>query len=628
MSTPLSTEPDAVRNGRSKSAVSALIVVALAAICVALLLRSGDSALRTGPPGSLRSGSAAGYNVLLITLDTTRADHLGCYGCRAADTSVLDALADGGLRFDDAVTTAPVTLPAHASILTGLYPPNHGVRNNAEFSLDEQHVTLAEVLREHGYATVAFVAAFVLDARFGLNQGFDLYDDRMPPPAQGFGQDLERPAEAITDAAARWLGGREADAPFFAWVHYFDPHYPYVPHEERYRGRPYDGEITYMDRHLGRLLETLERHGLRERTLIIAVADHGESLGEHGEQGHSRLIYEGAMRVPLIISCPSLLAEPEVVDDVLVSVADVFPTVLDLLSIPHGACDGISLLRARGHRGRSVYMETMVTYLDNGWAPLFALREHGRKFIMAPRREYYDLRADPREQSNLWDDLPQREVEACARLEAELSELLARWPSAEEIAGMAAAVDPETADRLESLGYVSADSPDGSIGQLDPKDMMPAWGKIGEARRLSKSGDYPGAAALLREVLAFWPNDRTALRQLGTTYLRMGRTWEAESTLREAIEIKPAADVCLLLAQILIAKGRHSEATELLSQASDLEPLHGGVCIARGDLLRAQGRREQALAAYEKAQQVDPYRAKTVAQIRIESLRKRVVPSP
>ncbi|MFP3940102.1 MAG: sulfatase, partial [Thermoanaerobaculia bacterium] len=270
---------------------------------------SRGAASRPAPEPELPPpGAAAGYNLLLVTLDTTRADHLGAYGDAGAETPNLDRLAAGGLRFTDAVTPVPMTLPAHATLLTGLDPPGHGVRINGRFVLGQEHETLAEALRRAGYETAAFVSSFVLDRRFGLAQGFDRYDARLETTrAAAFAPQTERSAEAVTDAAVEWLEGRRAAGgegrPVFLWVHYFDPHDPYEPPEpfaSRFADRPYAGEIAYVDRELGRLLASLERTGLAGRTVVVATADHGESLGEHGERYHSRTLYEGAVRVPLI----------------------------------------------------------------------------------------------------------------------------------------------------------------------------------------------------------------------------------------------------------------------------------------------------------------------------------------
>ena len=362
-------------------------------------------------PATMTRGSATGYNVLLVTLDTTRADRLGCYGYDAAGTPTLDALAKQGIRFDDAVTVAPVTLPSHASILTGLAPHHHGVRNNGGFHLDPAHVTLAEILSDRGYQTAAFIAAFVLDARYGLDQGFDVYNDDVGLDSsntiEAFARPIyERSATRVTSDAVSWLGTRDRNRPFFCWVHYFDPHKPYntpAPFDKRFRNRPYDGEIAYMDNQIGRLVQALKWEGAWDNTLIVVVADHGEGLGDHDEATHAKLIYDSVMRVPLIMACPGLFKKSYVVDDVVVSVTDIFPTVLDLLGmeIPVNV-DGLSLLAARSKKDRTIYMENLATYLDNGWSPLYGLRRHHDKFILAPRPEYYRLGRDSDELKNAY----------------------------------------------------------------------------------------------------------------------------------------------------------------------------------------------------------------------------------
>ena len=291
---------------------------------------SGDEA------GSVlaKPGSAAGRNVVLITVDTLRADHLGCYGDRGARTPNIDALARDGLRFDQAISAVPITLPSHATLMTGLDPPRHGVRQNGTFKLSAEHETLAEVLRANGYATAAVVGAFVLDSRYGLNQGFDWYDDdivpeNVPSDSRRF---HARRGDAVTAAATNWLeryraGGRR---PFLLWVHYYDPHVPYDPPEE-YRSafpdRPYDGEIAFVDAQIGVLITHLRSRGLLDDSVIVLTSDHGEGLEEHGELTHMDLVYDSTMRVPLILSGAEVFEAGVVVRDRLAGLVDVFPTL-------------------------------------------------------------------------------------------------------------------------------------------------------------------------------------------------------------------------------------------------------------------------------------------------------------
>jgi len=382
-------------------------------LVAALILSGLGSALpgpafaRPGPILAVPPGAAAGFNILLVTLDTTRADRIGCYGYRRAATPILDRLAASGVRFAEALTAAPETLPAHATLLTGLLPPHHGVRINTEGRLGSLHQTLAEVARGRGYQTAAFVSAFVLDARFGLDQGFDHYDDRVDATrgtAFAAGTN-ERRAGATTDAALAWLRSRDRARPFLLWVHYFDAHAPYDPPEpfaSRFAGSLYDGEIAYMDAQLGRLLDGVDAAGPRDKTVVIVVGDHGESLGEHYERTHSVFLYRSTVRVPLVFSNPRLFPKPAVVDGAVVSLADVAPTLLDLLGVEDPPDrDGVSLLATKADPRRGVYVESLVPWLDFGWAPLFGLRTLRESYVLAPRPECYDLRTDPEERRNL-----------------------------------------------------------------------------------------------------------------------------------------------------------------------------------------------------------------------------------
>lgn len=451
---------------------AAIIVVVLAAIW--LVNRVWPSAERLDGPAAARlsdlveTGEARGFNVLLVTLDTVRADRLGCYGHESAETHTLDSLVARGVRFDDAVTSVPITLPSHATILTGLSPLGHGVRDNGRYRLAEEHVTLAEVLSSHGYDTAAFVACFVVDARFGLDQGFDIYDfevsaDGYHPKMPDFN---ERSATDVTDAAARWLDERArsgANAPFFAWVHYFDPHQPYqspLQRLQRFAARPYDAEIAYVDAEFGRLLDKLDDLGVRDRTVIVVAGDHGEALGEHGEPTHGMLIYEATMRVPLIVSCTSLFDGAYHVEDRVVGLTDIRPTVEDLLGVTgSGPVDGESLLRPGADDGRAIYVETEMPLSLAGWSPLRGLRTHSHKYVLAPQRELYDLREDPAESHNIYA----AGDPVAGSLESRLSELLNRIDRG---AGSDRALTDEEIERLGSLGTSSR-------AQRDPRVPCP-----------------------------------------------------------------------------------------------------------------------------------------------------------
>jgi choline-sulfatase len=568
---------------------------------------------------------ASGMNLLVVTLDTTRANALGCYGNERAVTPSLDALARRSLRFATAVSVAPVTLPAHASIFTGRYPYQHGVRLNAEYRLGSGETTLAERLRGRGYDTAAFVSAFVLDARYGLDQGFDVYDDRVEA---GRGTafpsgTIERPADHVTDAALAWLEGRRPGRPFFAWVHYFDPHAPYQPPATvaaRVAGA-YEGEVSFMDEQLGRLLGRLAASDLERRTVVIALGDHGESLGEHGEATHGVFVYDSVLRVPFLLSVPGAAGS---VEEGVVSQVDVVPTVLDLLGIKTGETagpelDGRSLVGWSPPADRAVYSESLMSYLDFGWAPLHALRRKDDKAILAPRPEYYDLRTDPAERNDLGA------TEGAARAREPLMRALSAMADKVAPKHPSDSLDPEIRERLAALGYAGGAGPSGPPGAAlrDPKDMIGVSQKLIQANALLTGGRAREALAVVLAAARESPNDRSVLHAQGKIYLRLGRIPEAERALEAFRDIRPKSDVSLLLAQILILDGRYKEAAALLDEAEALDAKHGGVYIARGDMQARQGRPAEARQSYEKARQVDPYRATNLAAARLAALDKK-----
>lgn len=555
-------------------------------------------------------------SVVLLTLDTTRADHLGVYGAAGDPTPHLDALAERGIRFDQAISPVPMTLPAHASILTGQEPPEHGVRINGEMVLPESATTLAERLGEAGYETAAFVSSFVLDPRFGIAQGFDIYDADLPGTA------TERSARATTDAALAWLGARSAEQPFFLWVHYFDPHDPYEPPDDfrrRFPGDPYTAEIAAMDAQIGRLLQAIDPDG----TLVVAVADHGESLGEHGELYHSKTVYEGAIRVPWIMAGPGVTASGGVVGEPAVSLVDLMPTVLGLLTGDSGASGngGRGLLDLEPSPERAVYAETLSTYLENGWAPLHAARTAHAKYILAPQPELYDLTTDPDESSNLLPGAEERAAPLVAFVETRLDD-----GGAQAAATETAQPDAETLARLQSLGYLTGGGLAGESAQRDPmslpdpKDVLPLLPRLDEGRRLLAQGQPREAERRARELLAVSPDDRSALHLLGESYAVQGRLDEAERALRRYLDLRPDPTVASLLAQILGGQQRFDEAEALVDLALDLDPDHGPAWVARGDLAVFQGRPAEAVERYRHAAEIDPSRAGAVARDRLARL--------
>src|SRR5437763_8743380 len=386
--------------------VGPLAVMALGAFVAAAALWF----VRTRPSHAqpLAAGALRGANVLLVTIDTLRADHVGAYGQNGALTPTIDALARDGLRFERTYAHVPLTLPSHASLLTGAYPTRTGVRDNGAFRLGQRPATLAAVLETAGYRTGAFVGAFVLDARFGLNRGFDMYDDRML--GTGADQEIsERPAEKVLAPAYEWIAtsaaapGTEHPAPWFAWVHLYDPHEPYAPPEpyrSRFSDEPYDGEIAYADAALGAFLGRLRAAGALAHTLLVVASDHGESLGEHGERTHGLFAYDATLRVPLVMSAPGAIRTGVFRDTM--RLVDVAPTILDLVGAPPlPDADGRTVrpfvAGERPFDDSGSYFEALNASLTRDWAPLTGIVRQRSKLIDLPVPELYDLASDSAE---------------------------------------------------------------------------------------------------------------------------------------------------------------------------------------------------------------------------------------
>jgi arylsulfatase A-like enzyme len=476
-------------------------------------------------------------SVLLVTLDTTRADHLGCYGAAFAATPNLDELAREGVRFDEAISPTPLTLPSHASIFTGMVPRRHGVRDNALFRLGEKPDVLAGVLGRHGYTTAAFVSSVVLDRITGLDRGFEVYDDTVRVGARSAFDYRERAAIQTNDTVLRHLDGLEE--PFFLWVHYFDPHLPYVPPEPfrgRFPGRPYDGEIAFMDQQLGRLLDAVRK---RTASLLVVVAgDHGESLGEHGEDAHGVFLYRATQRVPLIVAGPGV-PRGRVVPG-RTGLVDVAPTLLDLLGLPplHGV-DGrslVPLLRDEEVPPRAYELESLFPSYAYGWAPLRGLVSGGYKYIQAPRSELYRPSKDSREKQNLMAT----EAERASAMEEALHVLTA-GDAVPSIAD-----DPDLAERrrrLESLGYLTGGGLPEEGSLIDPKDGMGWIDDLAAGREAYQTGRPAEGVEPLRRLLSRNPRNVPALLALGMCYLGAGQADQAVNAGRRALAIRPDDDL-------------------------------------------------------------------------------------
>jgi arylsulfatase A-like enzyme/cytochrome c-type biogenesis protein CcmH/NrfG len=564
-------------------------------------------------PGCRRAGPTPPRterpNVLLVTIDTLRADRVGCYGHASASTPVLDALAARGVRFETAIAHVPLTGPSHASILTGLGPLGHGFRENAGFVLPAEVRSGVEDFREAGYRTAAFVSAFPLDRRFGFDRGFDAYDDHLPK-----GNDprrtpyVERFADATTDAVLRWLEGPAAETPghpFFLWVHYYDPHAPYEPPGDfaaRFRTAPYDGEVAFADQQLGTLLRALEERGLLARTLVLAMSDHGEGLGDHGEGTHGLFVYDSTLKIPFIVAGPGVAAGR--VAPTIARGIDVLPTLLDYAGLPlRSEIEGRSLRPAIEGREMSdapAYAETLYPQREFGWAPLFAWRTARLKVIEAPRPELYDLEKDPGETDNLAPRESARLAEMRQNLEVALSRTA---PSA------AAEIDPEAAERLRALGYVAgAGGAKVAAGASlrDPKDGQRLVPRLNRGMSVVRT-DPEAAIRDLTAVLAEDPGLLMARRCLAVAYGAAHRFDRAIAELhRLEKEGVLSAEDGVVLGDNLRFAGRLDEATAVLERTARENPRFAQPWISLAEVHVKKEKLGEAAAAFERALQIAP----------------------
>ena len=493
-----------------------------------------------------RAKNARDANILLITLDTTRADHLSCYGLHGARTPHFDALAARGVRFAHATAQVPLTLPSHACIMTGAYPPEHGLRDMGGFTLAKNHPTIASIAQAAGYATAAFVGSRVLAKQFGIANGFETYDDNMSGQAQDAlpGVFPERRASVVTDRALAWLkqnGGKR----FLLWAHYYDPHAPYdppEPYKRQYAKDLYSGEIAYMDEQVGRLLDGLEQQGLGSRTLVVVIGDHGESLGEHGEMTHGIFLYDSTTHVPFIMAGPDVAAGKVITEQV--RSIDVMPTVMEFLNLAPGVeAQGVSLwpLIREGRRVGSnyAYLETLYPRTYMGWSELRGMRTDAWKLIVAPRPELYNLQQDPQETNNVIA----RYSDDARLLQKKVWEIAGQQNRQEKL--VSGSVDAQTRRELESLGYVSAGTPhEIELGTHapDPKDRVDILRIQHQAQELLNQKSYKSAAQVMEEALKRDPRNPTSHLFLAYTYEKMQNFARAIQVYQHAIDSRVGAD--------------------------------------------------------------------------------------
>ena len=585
-------------------AACARLVIACLAVTTTVGCARVDRAPATG--AALAVGAQRGSNVLLVTIDTLRRDRLAAYGHAAGLTPTLDRLAASGVRFAHAFTHVPLTLPAHASILTGRTPLQHGLHLNGASRLAASVPTLATVLKPLGYRTGAFVGAFVLDARYGLNQGFDEYDDHYAQDRgdRSFGFAERRGAEVV-QAAGNWILGAGASSPWLAWVHLFDPHAPYdAPPEYRQGRSAYDAEVAYADAMLGRLLDRLAAAQALDHTLVVVTADHGESLGEHGETTHGLFAYDATLAVPLILSGNGLA--PGVVE-APVGHADILPTVVDLLgaAAPLGL-DGRSAVPAPvAHR--EIYFEALDAHLTRDWAPLTGVVNGQWKYIHLPTPELYDRTADPREEQNVASRESAR-ADTLERARRQVSE-------APRVQAPAAAVDAAAERRLRSLGYAATSTPVAVAGATarvytdadDPKRLAPLNERFNSALEAFGAGRSAAALSAFLALLGDRPEFTTARTSAATVLASTGRPRDAATLLRQA----PGAaglsgDIQAKLGAVLREAGDFAGAARALERARTAGYGNPELLNDLGVVYAQLGRRGEARAQFEQLLAVDP----------------------
>lgn len=558
-------------------------------------------------PPALSSGSGAvrtkAKNILLITIDTLRPDRLSCYSPDYCQTPNIDALAAKGVLFERAFAHTPTTLASHVNIMLGTTPLHHGIHQNANFVLAEDFITLAEYLKERGYSTGAFIGAFPLDSRFGLSQGFDVYDESYPSKSSSAYAYPERNARQVIHSALDWLENQ--NSPWLSFVHIWDPHSPYSPPEpfgSQFKDDPYSGEVAYVDEEIKKLFDFLESKGWRDDTLVVLTADHGESLGEHGESTHGYFAYNSTIWVPMIMAGPGI--EPARIHE-YVSHIDIFPTVCDFLGIEKPAfCQGASLvplMNGKKMAERAIFFESLVAHYSRGWAPLWGYIERNEKFIDSPLMELYDLEADFREQTNL---AANRDLGSHKK---KMEELVGRLTSSQKIKNPRR-MDSETREKLRSLGYISSISPvKESYGPGDDlKTLLPLQQKKDTASRLMENKRIPEAVKLLHDIIEARKDFADAYGDLARIYNSQGLHKDALAVMEKGFENNQENYSLILDYGILLVDiGRLDKGIQFLQKALALIDTDADAWIQLGRAYAAKGELQKALEYYEKALSLD-----------------------
>ncbi len=565
--------------------------------------------------GGCRRREAVPFNLLVVTLDTTRADSIGAYGNRDACTPNLDRLAREGVMFRNCYAAVPLTLPSHCTLFTGRYPTAHQVRNNGTYFLPAAETTLAELLGGNGFHSAAFIASFTLLGKFGLNQGFALYDETFRQKQVALNFHDEASADEISGKFSAWLEGNH-ERRFFAWLHFYDPHIPYQVHPEvdaRFAASErlrYEGEIAYVDLHLGRVLRRLEEKGLLERTLIVVAGDHGEAFGEHGEFGHGIFCYEESLKVPLILRLPARIA-PGGRIDARVNLADVMPSVLHYLGIPcpetvqgrsfHGLAAG-----RKEARRRDVYFESRFGQEANNWAPITGLVVDGHKYISLIEPELYDLENDAGER----DNLHKRKNLLARQLDGRLRRFLVDHASA--AAAGRRRLSADDAASLKTLGYITPAAA-AAREMIDPKQGLALYVRVEGLKEKAKAGRIREAQAGLDAVRADHPGAvLPGLFELGFMLGKSaGRVEEALAELEKGRAAFPGMELFkMMLANEFAARGESARAVELCREVLKANPRFAAALVLLGDMARREGRTTEAVGFYQRALELEPQNAR------------------
>jgi arylsulfatase A-like enzyme/Flp pilus assembly protein TadD len=578
------------------------VVLILASWCIL----AGASPAAKAPP-----------NVVLFTLDTLRADHLGCYGDNAAETPNLDKLAQEGVRFAHAYTLVPITLPSHTVILTGTYPMRNGIHDFSGNRLNDTLPTLATILHDRGYQTAASIGSAVLDSRFGLNRGFDFYYDHFDFSRldERNLDEMERPGNEVVDHALDWLKTHR-QKPFLLWVHLYDAHLPYnLPQQyrSRYRGRPYDGEIAFVDLQVGRVIKYLQTQDLYTNTLIVVAGDHGESLGEHGEKTHGFFIYDATLHVPLLFKPPDSFSPRTKVVKEAANLADLLPTVLEVLGLPKpGDVQGKSLVpEMEGKQSPSPpenYAETYLPRIHFNWSELRSIRFRQYYFIDAPKPELYDTNADPRELKNIYSQ--QRAV--ANELRKRLTTLITRYSAKDgRTASVRTGLDPVLTEKLKSLGYVAVgDASDEVISDSslpDPKDRIQVYELVSDALSDSQHGRYTESVSKLLQAEKTEKDSIPIEYLLGLNYFRMKKYDASVEKFQTVVRLSPTYSLATYYLGLAYANaGKWDQSIATLQKALELDGTNYSAAFNLGAAYLKIDKVDDAEAAFRKSVAINP----------------------